>query len=271
MGKFDGMLFCTDLDGTLYRDDKTVSQENLDAIDYFKSEGGLFTFITGRVPATSRYIYDTIRPNAPYGCINGAAIYDEEKGEYLYTAYLPAEAIEVVRCVDKTMPTMGIQYNTAKAVYFNKDNTATALFRQLTGLPHVTCPYEEVAEPAFKVVFVHEDPQQIVALERLLTAHPLADRFDFVRSEKWLYELLPKGVSKGALLYKMAELLGVDMRRTVTVGDYNNDVSMVQAAGIGFAVANAVPEVKAVADHITVGNNDHAIAAIVEWLDKGEY
>ena len=50
------MLFCTDLDGTLYNDEKTVSKQNLDAIEYFKSEGGLFTFITGRVPATSKDI-----------------------------------------------------------------------------------------------------------------------------------------------------------------------------------------------------------------------
>ena len=40
MGKFDGVLICTDLDGTLFREDKTVSRENLDAIEYFKSEGG---------------------------------------------------------------------------------------------------------------------------------------------------------------------------------------------------------------------------------------
>ena len=50
MGKFSGILLCTDLDGTLYRNDKTVSDENLDAIEYFKNKGGLFTFITGRVP-----------------------------------------------------------------------------------------------------------------------------------------------------------------------------------------------------------------------------
>ena len=50
MGKFDGILICTDLDGTLYRNDKTVSKENREAIEYFKNEGGYFTFITGRMP-----------------------------------------------------------------------------------------------------------------------------------------------------------------------------------------------------------------------------
>ena len=44
MGKFDGILICTDLDGTLYKNDKTISEENKEAIEYFKREGGYFTF-----------------------------------------------------------------------------------------------------------------------------------------------------------------------------------------------------------------------------------
>lgn len=106
-------------------------------------------------------------------------------------------------------------------------------------------------------------------LIELLRSHPRAEEFDFIRSEKILYEILPKGVSKGALLCKMAQLLGIEMKHTVAVGDYNNDISMVRAAGIGFAVANGVPEVKAAADHVTVSNEEHAIARIVEELDRG--
>ena len=68
----------------------------------------------------------------------------------------------------------------------------------------------------------------------------------------------------------MAELLGIKQERTIAVGDYYNDISMIKAAGAGFAVANAVDEVKAVADYITVSNNESAIAAIVNKLDKGE-
>ena len=60
MGKFDGMLICTDLDGTLLRNDKTISCENIDAIEYFKQEGGYFTFVTGRMPFFVSYVLDTI-------------------------------------------------------------------------------------------------------------------------------------------------------------------------------------------------------------------
>ena len=269
MKKFEGMLFCTDLDGTIYSDDHTVSKENLDAIEYFKSQGGLFTFITGRVPKTSEHICRTIGPNAPYGCLNGGGIFDPAKDDYLWYNVLPEEMLELVAEVDRCLPEIGIQFSAKREVYFVKDNEAMLWFRKLTGLPKLSCHYREMKEPVLKVVFGHEQEEQIQALAALLNAHPLADRFDFIRSERRLYEILPKGNSKGNLLRKMAELLDISMEKTIAVGDYNNDVSMIRRAGIGFAVANAVPEAKAVADYITVSNNDHAIAAIVEGLEKG--
>lgn len=271
MKKFEGLLFCTDLDGTLFRDDKTVSKENLAAIEYFKSEGGLFTFITGRIPITAKHIYDIVRPNAPYGCINGAAIFDAQKGEYLYKTFLSEDAVELVNCVKAEMPDVALQFNTEKTVYFNNDNAAMEKFRRVTGLPFIPRRFEDVAEPVFKVVFAHEDEARIEKLSQLLFSHPKADNFDFIRSERRLYEILPKGVSKGLLLKRLSSLLGIDGRKTIAAGDYNNDVSMIKAAGVGFAVANAVAEARAVADYTTVSNNDHAIAAIIDGLDKGLY
>ena len=81
MGKFDGILLCTDLDATLLNDEHKVSEENIKAIDYFKSEGGMFTFVTGRVPNGARLMLEYVKPNAPVVTFNGAGIYDFEKEE----------------------------------------------------------------------------------------------------------------------------------------------------------------------------------------------
>ena len=246
MKKFEGILFCTDLDGTLFTSDKTVSKENLDAIEYFKSEGGLFTFITGRMPSTSKAIYDTIKPNAPFGCVNGAGIYDGVAQKYLWSMPLPDSAMEIVKDVEKNFEYIGIQVNTENSIYFYKDNSAMVRFRRLTGAPYISYESINAGERVLKTIF--------------------AD--DFIRSERTLYEILPKGASKGNALEKMAELLNIDMRRTIAVGDYNNDISMIKKAGMGFAVENAIPEVKAAADRITVNNNDSVIAKIIDELDK---
>lgn len=271
MKKFNGLLFCTDLDGTLYNDNKIVSKRNLEAIEYFKAEGGLFTFITGRVPKTSKGIYEVIKPNVPYGCINGGGIYDAVKEEYLWNAFLPNEAMDLVRIVDKTLPDIGIQLNTSKEIYFNKDNTAMAQFREITGVSNISCHYEKVKEPILKVVFAHHEPSRITALKELLDSQPNAKCVDFIHSEKNLYEILPKRISKGSVLCKLVELLGVDKNKTIAVGDYYNDVSMIKMAKCGIAVENAVDEVKAVADYVTVSNNEDAIAVIIEGLAQGKF
>lgn len=271
MKKFDGLLFCTDLDGTLYDDNKVVSKRNLEAIEYFKDEGGLFTFITGRVPKTSMEICKMIKPNAPYGCMNGGGIYDAIKGEYLWNAFLPHEAMELVRFVDKSLPEIGIQFNTAKEVYFNKDNAAMVTFREITGVPNISCHYEKVKEPVLKVVFAHHDSAQITALDELLNSQPNAKFVDFIHSEKPLYEILPKGISKGAALCKMADILGIDKNKTIAIGDYYSDISMIKMAKCGIAVANALDDVKAVADYVTVSNNEDAIAVIIEGIEQGKF
>ena len=79
MKTFEGILICTDLDGTLLRNDKSISRENSEAIEYFKANGGRFTFVTGRMPYFSQKAREMINPNAPIGCINGGGVYDYEK------------------------------------------------------------------------------------------------------------------------------------------------------------------------------------------------
>ena len=78
MKKFEGILICTDLDGTLLNSRHTVSRENREAIEYFKAEGGLFTFITGRMPYYAVDAYNAVEPNVAFGCVNGGGLYDGE-------------------------------------------------------------------------------------------------------------------------------------------------------------------------------------------------
>jgi len=269
MKKFEGILFCTDLDGTLLSDDSTISKENLDAIEYFKSEGGLFTFITGRMPYYVSDIYDKINPNAPFGCINGGGIYDPQRGEYVWTMELPRSAIELVEYVDKNIEGISIQVDTFERIYFCRDNLAAEIFRQVTGVPNIVKDYNCVTEPIAKVIFGDVDNNKLLRLADLLSSHPRASEFDFIRSAKILYEILPKGTNKGNVLPKLADHLGIDMARTIAIGDYNNDVNMLRTAGCGIAVANAVDEAKAAADRITVSNNDSAIAKVISELDEG--
>ena len=271
MGKFDGILICTDLDGTLLKKDKTISRENIEAIEYFKREGGFFTFVTGRMPFFVSYVLDKIKPNAPFGCINGGGLYDGIKGEYVWTEVMPRSVIELVKYVDDNFDDVGIQVNTFYKTYFSRENDTMKRFRKVTGLENLICHYNDVTEPIAKILFGSENEEDITKIEKMLKSHPMADRFDFIRSEKTLYEILPKGIGKGTSVTKLCEYLNIDENKTIAIGDYNNDISMFKAAKAGIAVSNACAEAKAEADFVTVCNEEHAIAKVICDLESGKY
>ncbi len=271
MGKFDGILICTDLDGTLLRKDKSVSNENKEAIEYFKSEGGLFTIVTGRMPYYVGKIAEEVKPNVPFGCANGGGLYDYQKGEYIWTEPIHESVMELVRCIDEKFPTMGIQTCTFEKTYFYKENSAMEHFRKVTRLPNLTCHYNDVKETVAKMLFCSDNEKDLLGVIDTLDKHPLAEKFDFIRSEKALYEILPKGMSKGSVIEKLCELCGIDINKTIALGDYNNDISMFSAAKAGIAVSNACPDALAAADFVTVSNEEHAIAKVIADLEEGKY
>lgn len=270
MGKFDGVLICTDLDGTLLRNDRTISGENKAAIEYFKAEGGYFTFVTGRMPYYAVDFYHAIRPNAPIGCVNGGGLYDFEKQEYIWTQVLPKEAVILIRAVEEALPQVGIQVSAFYRSYFCKYNETMVRFRKNTNLPDLRADYDAVPEPMAKVLFGTDVEEEIRQVEKILRSHPMAKDFDFIRSEKALFEILPKGIGKGNAITKLTEHLGLDVNKTLAIGDYNNDISMFQAAKVGVAVANACPDALAAADYITVSNEEHAVAQIIQDLERGK-
>ena len=269
MKKFDGILFITDLDGTLLKDDKSISEKNLNAIKYFMSEGGIFTFITGRIPGGAKMIYDIVKPNAPCGCINGGGIYDFRTDELLWHVNISRDVLELVEYIDNEIPDIGIEINLYDKIYFCKKNSATEKHRNDEGLEYLTCNYKDVTEPFAKILLCDFNSENISKAITLLNNHPKSDEFDFIRSDALYYEILPKGTSKGNLVIKLAGILGIDIKKVIAIGDNDNDASMLESAHIGVAVSNASEKAKQAADYITVSNEEDAIAKTIEDIEKG--
>ncbi len=271
MGKFDGMLICTDLDGTLLKNDKTVSRENIEAIEYFKREGGFFTFVTGRMPYYIGDILKMIKPNAPIGCVNGGGLFDHIAKEYIWKSTMPKNILEIIRCVDENFPDVGIQVCTFDKTYFSKENTTMERFRKITKVENTVCHYQEVKDPIAKIIFGSDSDEELAKIKETLEAHPLSEEFYFIRSAKTLCEVLPKDISKGTTVKKLCEKLGIDINKTIALGDYNNDISMFEAAKIGIAVSNACDDALKAADFVTVSNEENALASVVCDLESGKY
>lgn len=266
MGKFDGFLLGSDLDGTLLRKDKSISKANLDAVEYFKSEGGIFTFVTGRMPVGFATVLEEITPNGLIGCANGAMIYDAKNEKIVWSRSLPDDIKEIYEFAEREFPEVGFEVTTDK-IYFSKRSPQTERHRIDESLPDLTCDYRSFSEPIIKALFAMR-ADLVGEFATAVTAHEKAYLFDFIRSDATYYEILPKGSNKGEALTKVAELMGMDMKRTVAVGDNDNDVAMLNAAGVGIAVENASAAAKSAADYVTVSNMDDAIARIIEDFDK---
>ncbi len=269
MEKFKGVFFATDLDGTLVNNDKTIPGENLRAINYFMERGGLFTFVTGRSPIGAVDIYEQLKPNAPCGCLNGGSIYDFSKREILWCREISKDVLKLVKYIDEKIPAVGIEVHTHSNVYFCKPNCGTEEHKAHENLPDLYCHYNDISEPIAKILFSTEREDELPELIDALKQHPMSEKFDFIRSDKLFYEVLPKGASKGDLVIKIARMFDIKPERIITAGDNDNDISMLEVARFGFAVSNSTDNVKRVADFITVSNEECAIARIIEMIDKG--
>lgn len=267
MAKFDGILLCSDLDDTLLTDDKRISTENKQAIEYFMDNGGFFTFATGRVPDGARLMLRYIMPNAPMISFNGGALYDYSTEKFIWQAELNDEAAKAVEYVEKAFPTVGIEVCTDDKIYFCKTNRIVEEHKILEKFPDNYLDYHKIPEKWRKALFMVEE-NEVDTIRQIIAESEFADKFSFVRSSPWYYELLPKGATKGAGLMRLADYLGIDRKNTVAMGDNENDITLIEQAGTGVAVANAVDMIKKAADIITVDNNSHAAKAVIRYIEK---
>ncbi len=268
MGKFDGILIATDLDGTLLRRDKSVSSENRKALEYFMSEGGTFTFMTGRMPFAVPAILEKVSVNAPIGCGNGLAIYDTQRDEILWKTCVDSSVLDVARFVEKNFDNIGIEITMHDKILCVRTNDSVLKHLSDERLEHIECTLDGFDGEIAKLLFAapsDELPPMIEELEKT----DFGEKYLLLRSDITYYEILPLGVGKGPLLVRLAEMLNIPMRCTIALGDNDNDASMLSAAGLGIAVANASETALRASDMVTVSNEEHALAKTIYDIENG--
>lgn len=269
MGKFDGILLVSDLDGTLLRDDKSISQENIRAIEYFQSEGGYFTFVTGRPPIAMSPVLEQLSPNVPFGCLNGGGVYDHKKQCFVERTLISRDVFSLVEYVEKTIPTAGFEFVTFETSYIYRSNEVTEDLKRFERLPDNYVDSFDIPGTLCKIL-IGEKSERMPALIAAMEAHPEKDSYTMLRTAAEYYEIMPKDCNKGKSLLALAKHLNIDISKTIAAGDNSNDAPMLRTAGIGVAVANASPDAKEAADIVlSVSNEEHAIANVIEQLERG--
>lgn len=246
-------LVAVDLDETIVRSDRTISPYTIDLFHEWRAERGPVVIATGRPPRWTRNIPDELH-EFPWICYNGAIAF--EAGAEIYRHDIELDTVrELLELFSKEAPggRLGLEVN--DILYMNQDLGRTDV--------EVVADLLSVADrPAAKILVALED------YLRLSTTH--AERFQKLQplvSEKVAFvQIMALGASKGMALSKLVHRWRLDMHNVVAFGDDVNDVEMVRDSGFGVAMSNAVPEVKAVADHITVSHDEDGVAVVLEEL-----
>ena len=256
MGKYDGYLLCTDFDGTFALPGTRLSEENLAAVKRFQKGGGLFTIASGRQPQFIRELVKSFEVNAPVIAMNGTMVCDERSFRIIRD--YPMEG-DVLGLLDEVAA-----LNLCDHITLWNDQEARDMWHRDSGLTPGQY-YANHPKPWYKAVMVCPDERSALAMRAWFNEKGLPG---YVGSRSWPsgFEIQGAEGSKGAALQWIRRYLGDRIHTTIGVGDFENDISLICAADIGYAVGNAIDEVKAAADRVTVSNDRHAIAAIIDEL-----
>ncbi|WP_167751841.1 HAD family hydrolase [Streptomyces sp. H23] len=266
-------LIATDLDGTLLRDDKSVSPRTVAALAAAEKAGVEVFFVTGRPARWMDVVSAHVHGHGLAICGNGAAVVDLHGGpgkhRFVKVRELPREnALDAVRLLRQAAP--GTVYAVEQTYGFHQEPAYPKLHMEV---PDDLLPAEEIlapggraaAEPVLKILAFHPelDPDAFLTLARLA----LGDRANVTRSSpSALLEISGPDVSKASTLALCCAERGISHEEVVAFGDMPNDVEMLTWAGRSYAMGNAHPDVVAAASGRTVANNDDGVAVVIERM-----
>lgn len=253
MQKFKGYLICTDIDGTLVNSKGVISENNINAIKDFQRRGGLFTVSTGRMP---EYVLNfPFVPNAPVISVNGTVIYDIDNRKVIREFPLNCYYEDVLAYIDSNYSDKIKNYE----VYTHGDWVC------IEGQPVGAITELFKSSKVYKFLFRFDHAEDAVAMNRDLD-EKFGDRFLFDRSWPFGLEMHIKESGKGNCVKILKEEMCPGIHTAVAIGDFENDITMLKAADIGFAVKNAPNHVKQAADRVAPSNDNDAISYVINAL-----
>ena len=256
-------LIALDLDGTLLVDRSRITERVKRAIQLAMERDIIVTLASARALDSMRPYVEELGITAPIITNQGCMIVLPETRRTIYNATVPLLS---TRTVLEYLQQRGLDIIVFAGdhLYLRRSAFAEQIASSLTGRDHsvVDDLLSAVRQEATKFVIIGEGPDlDYLAIE--LKEH-LGSLVRFVRSSARSLEGVPLGVSKGFALERVAVYLSVPQKQVMAMGDSDNDVEMVAWAGLGVAMGNATPVVKAVADYIAPSVEDDGVAVAIE-------
>ena len=264
-------LVAVDMDGTLLHNDKSISDYTINVLRKIVEKGILLVPASGRpLNGMKAAVLNNVKGIKYAICSNGAMLMDVQKEKSISETGIPIEkALEALTYLEQ-FPV---------AVYVHTDRgTFRAEGWEKTGLSE-KYPYIRFSEGTVKNLgeFLRTSGVNVMKMGAYVLTDNLAQKLlekgspipgiAFLRTGDGIIELNSTNASKGNALYILCEKLGIQLENVLAIGDNENDISMLQAAGISAAMENAEDDVKQAAKFVA-GNNEENGAAhfLEEWV-----
>ena len=263
-------LYISDLDGTLLNSAAKLKPRAADMINDMTENGLLFSYCTARSLSSAAEIMKDVKLKAPVALMNGAFIYDPQSGEYIIKNIFSGKQVDII---EKTVRELGespmidafidgesrnSHLSGAKNLRFYTDERRND--KRMRPLESYDGMFDG---EVFYAVFI--DPKDRDALDRAFTLENgfLTACYRDVYNEKrvW-YEVFSASAGKANAVLAIKRLTGAD--ETVCFGDNANDLPMFSVSDRKYAVANAIPELKAAADAVIGSNESCGVPVFIE-------
>lgn len=266
-------LLVLDIDGTLTNSKKEITEITRQAVEKMMKAGHSCMLATGRPTPGVLFIADELKFGEHGGytlSYNGARVINHKTGEVVFEQKLDNKYIPEILQFAKDNDCGVMTYNEKEVISGTRVDKYVQFEANLLRLPIVEVDdFEKIAFPVNKCLMTAE-PEKAEKLCEIL-AKKYEGKMSVYRSEPFFIEIVPLGVDKAKSIEKILPILGFEVCDCICVGDGYNDVSMIKFAGTGVAMANAVAEVKAVANFHTKSNDEDGVAwAIEELIFKAE-
>ncbi|OPZ62643.1 MAG: putative phosphatase [Firmicutes bacterium ADurb.Bin506] len=253
-------LVTLDLDGTTLDSNRLISQENIHAVREARARGVVVAIATGRMHSTAVAVSAPLGSDLPIASYNGAWVRMSATGPELLRMPVP---VEEGRRIVRLLSDWGLVFHAYfdDVMYAVRKSQPTSDYEaKYASVARILPDLEEFASRESMKYLVLDTEERILAIEPMIR-QMAGPSLNVMRSQPGLLEIVNARASKGAALEHLAASLGISISETMAIGDSENDIDMLKAAGISVAVANASPTVKAVADHVTASNDDNGVAA----------
>ena len=259
-------LVAVDMDGTLLNDAKEMPEQTFDIIDRLHEKGITFAVASGREHLSLQKLYDKIKDDIVIVAANGAVMID--KGKILFANTLDRDDVREIVEIASKIPNLKINLCGLKSAYMFEENVMRIMPMNLVeshfpvrmiikNLDELPADEEIVQIAIFDPNFKSSENiyEKLKHLEK--TCH-LA-----ISGSEWM-DIMTIGVNKGVAIKKLQEILDATPEETMVFGDELNDYEMIQQAYYSYAMENAVPKIKEIANFMAPSNEEQGVIRILE-------